>query len=625
MDILKHIDIGVLILNEDMSIHYTNEYMGLYIKGDICNFNTYIHSEFQEIEKYICTEFKRTKCKMESVCKILHNDIYIWVKIRRVYDDNKYIFILENINEFKLLEIKNNINLTNRTRVLSMQIHDVLTPLNGILGMITLLEDTNLKLEQIDYTSMLKECSVNLLSIINDILDFSKLEIGKIDLDLKCNNLRNIIESVNDVVLSKLIGKDVEYNFIINNNISDYVNIDVHRLKQILLNLLYNAIKFTENGSVFLNVDIIEKDVLKFSIKDTGCGIDDIDREKLFKSFSQINQHTKINEGSGLGLLISKELVHLMGGKIWLEYSELNKGSNFCFTIKVKDCDNIDDNVDDKIDLHLFKGKKILILDDNRENRLGLCNLVSKWGMTPLPYASAIEVLYLIKLKHLQFDIGFIDVVMPEMSGKEFAIKLHKQSEKIYPLIALSSLGNTQIDYNSHFKEQLIKPVKESRLKQACYNLIKKFNRTPTPTPTPTPPTQNINPNILIVEDNVINQKVVEKFLNKLGYSNIDVVDDGKKCLNILKTNAYDLILLDIKMPVLNGELVFEYIYNYYQNKDINCVFMNKKMPYIIAVTAHALNEDRKKYLNMGFDDFIGKPVNIKMLHESMNTFIDSL
>lgn len=614
MDLLKNINVGIFILNLDLSIFYVNKIVS-YLSTE--NYINSIHSDDQAQEKEYYELFIKNKKESQSTCKMKDKCVII----HRVYQDNKYIFTFQDIDKFEY-----------KSTVLATQNHELRTPLNGIIGMITLLEDTNLENDQKDYVSMLKECSINLLSIINDILDFSKLEAGKIVLDIKCSHLRKCIESVNDIILSKLIDKNnIEYNFIINPIIPEYIDIDINRLKQILLNLLNNAFKFTDQGNIFLNVESIDKNTLKFDIIDTGCGISHNDTVKLFKSFSQI-ETSKMNEGSGLGLTIAKSLVNLMNGNIWLDSSEVGKGSKFSFTIKTGECNNLieEENV---IDNQIFKNKKVLILDDNRENRLGLCNLVSKWGMIPQTFSSAIEALYLIKLQKLKFDIGLIDVFMPEMSGKEFAIKLQKQlqldNSAFITLVALSSLGDVKNDYTQYFKAQLIKPVKELKLKQICYEILIK---NPTKIETfdidsfinlNTELKENIH--VLLVEDVIINQKVVLKFLNKLGYNNIDIVDDGKKCLEILSKKKYDLILLDIKMPILNGELVFQYIMNYYNNIQGEYKLLNVKKPYIIAVTAYSLKEYQDKYLKLGFEAFIPKPINIKILEKSMNIFINHI
>lgn len=665
--ILDTINIGILVLDEELRYVYVNKYMQecLQIKPSDNVFQrdtyiTYIHPEERELELEKCMNFLETKIQCSSVCRIkIGGDTYKWIKVTRLYYSNNnninyYIYTIEDIDELKKLELmiqkeklRNDEEYSHKSLFLANMSHEIRTPLNGIIGMLTLLNDTVLSNEQRDYIDMLRECSINLMTIINDILDFSKLDAGKVTLDIDCHSLRKCIESVNDILAAKVYEKGLEYNFVINPGVPEMIDIDANRFKQVLLNLLNNSIKFTDNGTIFLDVTresslIPDEVMLKFSVTDTGCGIAQEDRIKLFESFSQINSKTtqKINEGTGLGLIISQKIISLMGGDIWLDWSELNTGSKFCFTIKTKVCKELTEDKDIPLPYNNFlQNKKIFILDDNRENRLGLANLVHKWGMIPYTFSSAMETLYMLKLKQTEFDLGLVDVCMPEMTGKEFAIKLKKQHDdnqrEHIPLIALSSLGDIQHDYTPYFKGQLLKPVKESRLKDLCTNILIKNNSGKCA----------VNPNmqqsicfdldvdlketidILLVEDVVINQRVVTRFLNKLGFNNIDIASDGKMCLDMLSQKRYDIILLDIRMPNMNGEVVCKYILDYFNNQltDNSYKFKNITKPYIIAVTAYSQKEDREKYLNMGFNDYVSKPINIIHLEKSMKNFMKSL
>lgn len=726
--ILDIIEIGIFEFNENLQCIYSNKYIINYldikdseqinIKNHIIN---NLHSDDLIIEQQKCEDFINNHIESDSICRILHKktDNYKWIKLKRKINKKNnsslsFLYILEDIDDLKrtesdLRESKNKAETAynHKAIFLANMSHEIRTPLNGIIGMLTLLENTNLNSDQKDYIDMLRECSINLMTIINDILDYSKLEAGKINLDIKCIDLRNCIETTNDILLSKIYEKNIDYNYSISTSIPKLIDADSNRLKQILLNLLNNSIKFTDNNdknnpTIFLDVSLVENDIkypiskgddikIKFSVNDTGCGIEYNERDKLFKSFSQIeNQLTnKINQGTGLGLAISKQLVELMDGDIWLDWSEPNKGSRFCFTIKAKSCScsEYDEVMDDINIMHkLFRGANVFILDDKRENRLGLSEMVKKWEMIPYTYSDPKEALYFLKLNYIHFDIGFVDICMPEMDGRDFAYNLKQQcivnNIEMIPLIALSSLGDTiNNDSSQYFKAHLIKPVKESRLKKICNEILltrqykdkdndylyhsdndKHLNMTLNKYISDNE--LNLNSikdsiKVMLVEDILINQRVVISFLNKIGFKNIEIAENGKQCLEMMTTKKYDLVFLDIRMPILNGEIVIKYISDYYKkanthnsqpinqhiystnqrdkeiikNKEIqyqtivsrNYKLLNPIKPYIVAVTAYSLKEDKEKYLSIGFDDYIPKPININDLRNCINKFIEKM
>jgi signal transduction histidine kinase/DNA-binding response OmpR family regulator len=640
------------------------------VETTIKNLIQFIHADdlANEMEK-----FERLFNEHEedtSIIRIYNNKLqeYRWISLQKtVLNKNtnnqvcQYMYTIRDIHEHVLTEqnlkqqtIKAEQAYNHKSLFLANMSHEIRTPLNGIIGMLTILRDTNLSLDQQEYLGMVEECSFNLMTIINDILDYSKLEVGKITLEEKSLHLRDCIESTNDIIASKVYEKSIEYVNNVDPDIPNYIYCDGNRLKQILLNLLTNAIKFTDKGQILLNIsgisyeeylhytkfentapstEEIDTFYMKFDVTDTGCGIEEDDKHKLFKSFSQVDNRLtlKIYQGTGLGLVIAKELVDLMHGRIWLDWSEPAKGSKFSFVIRTKisrEC-KVEDPTTDAI-LH---DVNVLIVDDNLKNRLSIAGLTTKWGMKPHLFSSGEEALHITKM--IPFDIGLIDICMPKMDGHGFAAKLRDQTEfknKSFPLVALSSLGEVK---QSPFKAQILKPVKEQKLKQICIDLLKQNYKVKPKVQYVLPTSETnfledyINTNnlsqfkdnirILVAEDIYVNQRVIVVFLNKLGFNNITVVEDGAKCLDKIYKNDYDILLLDIRMPVMNGEIVMNELSKFYiEHKQ-------RRQPYVIAVTAYCLKEDKERYTKLGFDDYIPKPISFDNLQTCLNLFITKM
>lgn len=501
--------------------------------------------------------------------------------------------------------------------------HEIRTPMNGILGFIQLLADTDLTAEQRDFVEEAQKSSEILLALLNDILDLSKIEAGKISMENISFNVRYVLEDVGTLASSNAAIKGLEINVLCHSDIPEKVMGDPSRLKQVLNNFVNNAIKFTSEGEINLTVSLLEKFdnkvKLLFEIEDTGIGIPEESQAKIFESFTQADSSTtRKYGGTGLGLTISKNIIHMLNGEVKVE-SEVNVGSKFSFTAEFEVDKTIDETFEQK--KLSIAGTKILIVDDNKTNIKVVEHYLKEFKCETMHAADAIEALQILK-EHQDkpFELILTDYCMPNINGIDFAVMAKKlDNYKDIPVILLTSrvqISDCKKAIENNLDGYLPKPLRKNDLIE-CIMLIVNKGKIPerfgsmVTKHTITEIRRDARIKILLVEDNALNQRLATKMLSKAGYT-CDIANNGDEAIKATLENNYDLIFMDCQMPVKDG---------YEATMEIRKFNNRKKDIPIVALTANTMSEDVKKCFDCGMTDYLAKPLNYEHLLEKINIY----